>query len=78
LKLPVFRPPPRSAQRAFSTEKSRKVKAATLASEKDFVDDISDDGQSEQSLQMNKSAYAVLPSAMKTEEDEAELDPLMK
>jgi hypothetical protein len=48
LKLPVFRPPPRSAQRCFSTEKSRKAKAATIAQEKDFIDDDSDDEQSQQ------------------------------
>ena len=78
LKLPVFRPPPRSAQRAFSTERSRKAKAADLTPVNNFVDDSSDDCQSEQSNQMNKSAYVVLPSAMKTEGDEEELDPLMR
>jgi len=38
------------------------------------------DCQSEQSSQMNKSAYVILPSAIKTEDEneEEELDPLMR
>jgi len=55
LKLPVFHPDPKSAQRAFSSERRRKICIAP-----DFID--SDDDQIEQSSQMNKSAYAGLPS----------------
>jgi len=51
MKLPVFCPPPRSAQRGFSTDKSRKTKAST-SSQRSEIDD-SMDAQSEQSNQMN-------------------------
>jgi len=76
LKLPVFCPPPRSAQRGFSTEKSRKAKAKSSAARSE-IDVSFDDCESEQSSQMNKSAYVLLPSALKSEGDEEELDPLM-
>lgn len=66
LNLPVFHAPPKSAQRAFSTDRSKKAKAVRLAS--DYIDSDEDD-QSEQISKMNKSAYAGLPSKEEDEED---------